>query len=364
MKLRIGENIKFLRKAADITQETLAEMLGVSCQSVSRWELGACYPDMELLPAIAEIFRCSADSLLGIDDSTEKAKVDQYLQRFQAAVSKGKIDECITIAREGTAEFPNNYALLNKLMYALFISGDDDGNIPDWKENMEKYDREIIALGERIRNYCPDQEIRLEATARLAFQHVEMGRRDLGRSIYETLPPKQYCRENQIWWGLEEAEKLPFIRSQIRADYESLTGFILNLGSSGFLSASDSILAIKKALALDELICDGQLPQNSWHSARQYWELARQYASLGERESMYENLTLAARAAKAFESRPETQCYTSLLLGAVTEKAQDYETDDSRPLPEILRDKWLSSPAFDAYRKEAEFQHFLDSITE
>ena len=198
MKLRIGENIKFLRKAADITQETLAEMLGVSCQSVSRWELGACYPDMELLPAIAEIFRCSADSLLGIDDSTEKAKVDQYLQRFQAAVSKGKIDECITIAREGTAEFPNNYALLNKLMYALFISGDDDGNIPDWKENMEKYDREIIALGERIRNYCPDQEIRLEATARLAFQHMEMGRRDLGRSIYETLPPKQYCRENQI----------------------------------------------------------------------------------------------------------------------------------------------------------------------
>ena len=225
MKLRIGENIKFLRKAADITQETLAEMLGVSCQSVSRWELGACYPDMELLPAIAEIFRCSADSLLGIDDSTEKAKVDQYLQRFQAAVSKGKIDECITIAREGTAEFPNNYALLNKLMYALFISGDDDGNIPDWKENMEKYDREIIALGERIRNYCPDQEIRLEATARLAFQHMEMGRRDLGRSIYETLPPKQYCRENQIWWGLEEAEKLPFIRSQIRADYESLTEF-------------------------------------------------------------------------------------------------------------------------------------------
>ena len=49
MKLRIGENIKFLRKAADITQETLAEMLGVSCQSVSRWELGTCYPDMELL---------------------------------------------------------------------------------------------------------------------------------------------------------------------------------------------------------------------------------------------------------------------------------------------------------------------------
>ena len=35
-------------------------------------------------------------------------------------------------------------------MYALFIAGDDDGNIPEWKENMEKYDAEITALGERI----------------------------------------------------------------------------------------------------------------------------------------------------------------------------------------------------------------------
>lgn len=43
MKLQIGENIKSLRKAANITQETLAEMLGVSCQSVSRWELGVSH---------------------------------------------------------------------------------------------------------------------------------------------------------------------------------------------------------------------------------------------------------------------------------------------------------------------------------
>lgn len=40
MRLTIGENIKVIRKSKDITQEQLAEMLGVSCQSVSRWELG------------------------------------------------------------------------------------------------------------------------------------------------------------------------------------------------------------------------------------------------------------------------------------------------------------------------------------
>lgn len=40
MKLKIGENVKNFRKSSNITQEELSEMLGVSCQSVSRWELG------------------------------------------------------------------------------------------------------------------------------------------------------------------------------------------------------------------------------------------------------------------------------------------------------------------------------------
>ena len=112
MKLSVGENIKFLRKSKDITQEQLAEMLNVSCQSISRWELGVCYPDMELLPMLAEIFEITVDKLIGVDNIAEKKKVDEYLNRFQIAISQGKIDECISIAREGVNEYPNNYTLL------------------------------------------------------------------------------------------------------------------------------------------------------------------------------------------------------------------------------------------------------------
>lgn len=103
MKLSIGENIKLFRKAKDITQEQLAEMLNVSSQSVSRWELDICYPDMELLPMLAEIFEITVDKLLGVDNIAEKKKVDEYLNRFQVAINQGKIDECISIAREGVA---------------------------------------------------------------------------------------------------------------------------------------------------------------------------------------------------------------------------------------------------------------------
>ena len=66
MKLAIGENIRNFRKKNDLTQEALADRLGVSYQSISRWENGTTYPDLELLPAIAEVLVVTVDELLGM----------------------------------------------------------------------------------------------------------------------------------------------------------------------------------------------------------------------------------------------------------------------------------------------------------
>ena len=116
MRLKIGETIKYLRKEKNITQEELADCLGISYQSVSRWETGVCYPDLELLPVMSDFFGVTVDKLLGVDENVEQEKVAQYLLRFQEAISQGKVYDCIAIAREGVAEYPNNFALLNKLM--------------------------------------------------------------------------------------------------------------------------------------------------------------------------------------------------------------------------------------------------------
>lgn len=363
MKLSIGENIKLFRKAKDITQEQLAEMLNVSSQSVSRWELGICYPDMELLPMLAEIFEITVDKLLGVDNIAEKKKVDEYLNRFQVAINQGKIDECISIAREGVAEYPNNYALLNKLMYALFVSGDDTGNISNWKENMENYDAEITSLGERIMKYCPDQNIRLEAISRLAFNHCEQGRKEIGKQIYEMLPPMILCRENQMWWSLEEDEKTSFLQKQIKKSYDMLYGFIWLLATCGKLSPTDSLSVIKKAEELNNLITDGkQYNIDSWGNSRIHYDKAKLYSKIGCKKSVYEQLELAARKAIDFDNRPETEEYNSLLLGNVTEKRIDFETADTRPLTKIMRDKWLSDNAFDSIRNTPEFEKIISML--
>ena len=63
-KKTIGSFIAALRKANGLTQKELAEKLNVSDKAVSRWERDECYPDMTMIPALAEIFGVSCDELL------------------------------------------------------------------------------------------------------------------------------------------------------------------------------------------------------------------------------------------------------------------------------------------------------------
>lgn len=359
MKLNIGETIKRLRKEREITQEEFAEVLGVSCQSVSRWENNSCYPDIELIPTIASFFGISTDRLMDIDEITEKENIEKYLERFQVAISKGELNECIAIAREGVKEYPNNYVLLDKLMFALFASGDNSGNIPDWKENMEKYDAEITALGERIMKYCPDINLRLEAASRLAFNHILHGRKEIGKKIYETFPPMELSKERQMWWALEKDEKLPFLRDAIKQSYEFLKSFMWLLADADVVDVETELIAINKIFELEKLILDGNRPKNSWGDVWLDFDIAKRYALMGDIANTFKHLHLAVDEAKAFDKFPDEQKYTSVLVGEIIERKLDFETSDTRPICEILRDKWLIHDELDCIRDTDEFKKII-----
>lgn len=63
--IKINEQIAFLRKQKGLTQEELANALGVTNQAVSKWESAQCCPDIQLLPDLAKLFDVSVDELLG-----------------------------------------------------------------------------------------------------------------------------------------------------------------------------------------------------------------------------------------------------------------------------------------------------------
>ncbi len=68
----LNERIQTIRKERGLSQETVADALNVSRQAVSKWETGASNPDTKNLLALAELFQCSADELIGIAKNTEK----------------------------------------------------------------------------------------------------------------------------------------------------------------------------------------------------------------------------------------------------------------------------------------------------
>lgn len=76
--MNIGRNIRILRQQQKLTQEQLADQLGVSYQAVSKWETNANTPDIALLPAIAEVFGVPIDTLFNLDTP---AGLDSLLPR-------------------------------------------------------------------------------------------------------------------------------------------------------------------------------------------------------------------------------------------------------------------------------------------
>ena len=92
MKLAIGENIRKFRKKNDLTQEALADRLGVSYQSVSRWENGATYPDLELIPAIAEVLAVTVDELMGMPQIEKEKRATEAFDELRRECIKRDYD--------------------------------------------------------------------------------------------------------------------------------------------------------------------------------------------------------------------------------------------------------------------------------
>ena len=123
MTIYLGENIKRMRKERELTQETLANFLGVSYQSISKWERGDSFPDITLLPSIASFFDVTTDELLGIEKTRKEEKIQNYIDEYEALYYKDtpKAFEIIDITEDvrKMREFLSDFRLIIRYMTAL-----------------------------------------------------------------------------------------------------------------------------------------------------------------------------------------------------------------------------------------------------
>jgi len=134
MSIYFSEKFKQLRKNHELTQEEIADIFHVSPKCVSRWETGATYPDMELLPHLAIFFKVSLDELLGTEEIRSEEKAKEYMKDIRSLLNSGKVYDAIDTARKAVKEYPLNDDLQLYLYEALCTACSDE--LPEAKENI------------------------------------------------------------------------------------------------------------------------------------------------------------------------------------------------------------------------------------
>ncbi|MBE6685892.1 MAG: helix-turn-helix transcriptional regulator [Ruminococcaceae bacterium] len=218
MNLTLGNKIKELRKRDGRKQEDLALAIGVTNQAVSRWESGGCYPDIEIIPAIANYFNVSIDELFGYNNDREN-KIKNILTKASDIITKqgftmyqgclpDEFEECINMLRLASEEFPGEPKILLKLAQALLMWGwnkfgakghknDVTGNIEDNVEYNSKniYWQEAVQVYEKALRSNPNAEDRSIAIRQLTPLYCRMGEYDKAKKLANEQDTIVICKE-------------------------------------------------------------------------------------------------------------------------------------------------------------------------
>ena len=110
MKIKIAENIRSFRKEHSMTQEQLAEALGVTVGAVYKWEAGLSFPEIRLIMEIADLFEVSVDVLLGYEQ--QSGNVDAVVARLEQFLNAKNIEEAVTEAEKALKKYPNHFKVV------------------------------------------------------------------------------------------------------------------------------------------------------------------------------------------------------------------------------------------------------------
>ena len=110
MKVKLGDNIKRFRKNAKMTQEQLAETMGVSVSAVYKWESGQSSPELRLILEMADLFHTSTDVLLGFE--WQNHSIPAALDRIAALAQEGNTGDAMIEAEKAIKSFPNSFEII------------------------------------------------------------------------------------------------------------------------------------------------------------------------------------------------------------------------------------------------------------
>ena len=179
MKETMGQIIRRLRKERNLTQEELAEQLGVTFQAVSKWENDTGMPDISQVVPIAHVFGVSTDVLFGTFGTNDTEEVRKIVNKAQALLSRPLTSESLfqkyLAVKEGLKLYPNNTILLmHCLETGLALSNPENERLYD-AEHAEEIYHECIRYANLVISYSKNVSDVMRAHMIMVMLHSAYG---------------------------------------------------------------------------------------------------------------------------------------------------------------------------------------------
>ena len=343
MEINLGAQLRTLRQGGGKTQEDVARALGVTAQAVSRWEKGTCYPDMGMIPAIANFFGVTIDELFGYR-SERSSRIGALAGRIREMNGRnsGKdvcVDECVRMAREGLTEYPGSEELMLCLASVLYNAGyvrhgehhltDDDGydvydvrrhrGYAEWREAVAIYERLLATLGEG--------EMRHQAVRELIQLYANLGEKEKAIAVARTAPPLSGCRERLRVQAFDGQEKAEACGEALLATVKACADLIIKnyIISSAHIDQQEAVRIVRRAIGIFDLICtDGNYGLCHSDLIGLHLFLSLRLWRAGDRDGAFDALDAALAHALALDAvcKREGARYTAPLLSSVGVKPE------------------------------------------
>lgn len=234
--MNIGNNIKELRKARGLTQEQLANAIGISFQAVSKWETNIAYPDITLAPVLANFFGVSMDELFGFSLAEKEKEIREIVDKAYEYREDDPI-KSRDILEEGLKKYPENDILLNNLLYVIID--------PD----------ETISIASKLVERTSDSEIKYDAFRFLAYAYKKKGDLTSAENAIEQIPEIYFTKLTEIAYLLDGEPKFNAAEKQKWISFENLIQMMWKLSECYEAKGdyAEAILESEKALELLEI---------------------------------------------------------------------------------------------------------------
>lgn len=196
----LGNNIKSLRTKKKMTQEELAELLGTTSKSVSRWEQSLTYSYISLLPFIANIIEVTVDELLGVESIKQDEYVNELKKQADQYAMNNDYENELKLWEEAYKKLPNNDEVKICLISVM--------NTINIITNEVKYSIEIVKLAESILDKSTNNIIRINATQCLVNLYSQMDNIEMAERYCKQLPSDLLFTRNVMKTRYLKDEKL------------------------------------------------------------------------------------------------------------------------------------------------------------